>query len=89
MITIWKFKLPILDSYALYMPKGAEVLTVQAQGGQPCLWAIVDTDAENEVREFEVCGTGNPIYQNLQIQRKYIGTFQSPPFVWHVFERTN
>ena len=84
--TIWKFPLYVSDTVRVNMPKGAEILTVQRQGEQACLWAIVDATAEREERVFEIYGTGNGMVQDMGIQRKYIGTFQEPPFVWHVFE---
>lgn len=85
MRTIWKFPLAVSSIYQVTMPKGAEILTVQRQASQACIWAIVDPEAEKERRVFEIYGTGNPI--DVECPRKYIGTFQSPPFVWHVFER--
>lgn len=87
MKTIWKFPIYVIDSQPVKMPKGAEILTVQLQGNQPCIWAMVDDRAQPETRTIEVHGTGNAIRQDMGISRKYIGTFQAEPFVWHVFER--
>lgn len=84
MTTIWKFPLAVADSYQITIPKGAEILTVQRQHEQVCIWAIVDTNAEKERRVFEIHGTGNPMAVHT---RKYIGTFQQGISVWHVFER--
>lgn len=86
MTTIWKFTLEITDSQRVEMPVKARVLTVQLQGGQPRLWAIVNLDEAplTEMRTFEIHGTGNPISDGA---RTYIATLQQPPFVWHVFER--
>lgn len=89
MKTIWKFPLDITDSQTILMPKGAELLIAQLQGGQGCLWALVDDAAPREERTIEIHGTGNPIHQDMGIERKYIGTFQQEAFVWHVFERIN
>lgn len=87
--TIWKFPLAVVSPYAITMPKGAEMLTVQRQGETACLWAIVDPDADKERRVFEAFGTGQHMHEDMGVSRKYIGTFQVPPFVWHVFERLN
>jgi hypothetical protein len=89
MKTIWKFPLKVDDVQLVPMPMGAEVLTMQIQDGQPCLWALVDGGERQEQRLIEIFGTGNPIHEDAGIQRRYIGTFQQSPFVWHVFERTN
>lgn len=89
MRTIWKFPLAVMDAQPIRMPKGAKILTVQRQGEGACLWAMVDSGHDTELRVFEIHGTGNPIAVEMGIEQKYIGTFQSPPLVWHVFERIN
>jgi len=81
MKTIWKYQIAVMAR----MPKGAEILTVQMQNEEPCVWAVVEPDAEKENRYLEVFGTGQPIHED--VERRYIGTFQQPPFVWHLFER--
>lgn len=84
MKTIWKYQLDVTDRQRLYMPKGAEILCVQNQGGVLCLWAKVDSGAKPEERVIVIVGTGRPIHRDL----KYIGTVQQVAFVWHVFEIT-
>ena len=80
---IWKYSL----ENVIEMPKGAEILTVDIQNGQMFnaqMWVKVNTENEMEKRMFEVIGTG----QNFDdTNRKYIGTYQDGPFVWHVFEK--
>ena len=88
MKAIWKYPI-VTDSQRLAMPRGAEFLTVQRQGDLVCLWAIVDDSRLLEKRVIEVFGTGNPMPSDMGIERKYIGTFQQGPLVWHVFERIN
>lgn len=83
--TIWKFPLKLTDGQVLMIPEGAEILTVQLQNQQPYLWAVVNPEHETELRKFEIHGTGNPIAAFAE--RRYVATFQQPPFVWHVFER--
>lgn len=83
---IFKYSLDVTDVQRLAMPKGAQVLTVQAQHGQPKLWALVDEKAPNEVREFLTIGTGNPA--PVTPRDTYIGTYQmhNGELVFHVFE---
>ena len=80
---IWKYSLENI----IEMPKGAEILTIDIQNGQMFnaqMWVKVDTENEMEKRIFEVIGTG----QNFDdTNRKYVGTYQEGPFVWHVFEK--
>lgn len=88
MKTIWKYPLDLTDRTELMIPKGAEVLTAQVQEQKLCIWILVDSDAETEVRTFAIYGVGNPI-PALDLRtnsRKYIATVQELPFVWHVFE---
>ena len=85
--SIWKFQLETVDEQSLLMPKGANILTVQTQNEIPCLWALVDPEGNKEERIIEIFGAGNPV--NDEIDRRYIGTYQSMrgSFIGHVFER--
>lgn len=69
----------------LKMPRGAKVLTVQTQGGEPQLWATVDRDAPSVNRTFVTYGTGHEMSEDLL---DYIGTYQlyDGTLVFHVFE---
>ena len=85
---IWKFEITPYDS-AIQMPKFSEILTIQTQNGNPCIWALVYPENEKEERYFEVYGTGHEIHYDIGINRKYINTFQleSGSLVFHLFER--
>lgn len=85
-MTIWKYQIPLVDEFTLRMPKGACILTVQAQNNHGCLWAMLNPEAEPEERRFCVVGTGDPMPPGVQ----YVGTYQQEEgmFVWHVFEVT-
>lgn len=82
--TIYKYDAPPSDVVWIAMPKGAEILTVQTQYGNPVIWAIVDPDSPKEVRRFVVRGTGH----KLGKVGRYIGTVQmmSGRLVFHYFE---
>lgn len=90
MKTIWKFPLPVTDFQKIEMPKGAEVLSAQVQGVSLCLWAMVDPEAETELRGFWIIGTGHPIEHEKNLGR-FIGTTQmyNGSLIWHVFEHRN
>jgi len=85
MQTIWKFE--IKNNLAIEIPINAEILTAQTQNGIPCLWILVDPEAEKQTRHFNVYGTGQMITEN---PGKYINTFQMQGglFIFHVFEKT-
>jgi hypothetical protein len=84
---IWKYELRVTDIQAVEMPKDAELLSVANQNGELCMWAKVDADQTIEARYIEIIGTGNPIPQDMGVDRRFIGTALINPFVWHVFER--
>jgi hypothetical protein len=83
MKTIYKYPLQLADgAQEVKMPKGAHLVHVDLQHGDPTLWAEVDTEAASEVRLFQVHGTGHPIKHD----GNYVGTAVGVPFVWHVYE---
>lgn len=86
MTTIWKFQVRIEDAFTLEMPKGAKILSVQTQGNTPCLWAMVDPQAEKQKRYFSVFGTGFPF--EIGDHLTFVGTFQihGGSLVFHLFE---
>lgn len=88
---IWKFPLDFANGepVAVDMPESAEVLRLAMQGPAhgrahltPTIWALVDSDNPTEQRRFAVYGTGH----DLPRHARYVGTWDAPPFVWHVFE---
>lgn len=83
---IFKYFLFVCDFQRIELPKGAQILTVQAQNGDPKLWALVDENAASEVREFLTIGTGNSA--PVTPRDTYIGTYQihDGDLVFHVFE---
>lgn len=85
---IWKFEID-KNNIIIEMPKDAEILTVQPQNGQICIWALVTPDNVKESRYFEVYATGHTIRYDMGVERKYIGTIQidGGSWVWHLFER--
>jgi hypothetical protein len=86
--TIWKFQIPIMDQFILSLHEGAEILTVQEQFGDAFVYALIDVDKEKKDRIFQLFGTGHLMYDELNRQRKYIGTVQLDKgnFVYHLFE---
>jgi anti-sigma-K factor RskA len=82
---IYKYTLFGTDRQSVSMPKGATILDVQYQGSSLQLWALVNPDAEHELRVIDIFGTGHPIDN---APRSYITTVQaySGSLVLHVFE---
>lgn len=68
------------------MPAGANILTVQAQGDIPCIWAEVPIPPLKEaarVRQFWIRQTGE-----IFVPGKYLGTvlLAMGSFVLHIYE---
>ena len=89
--TIWKFELnpSISGNHSFKIPKDSEILTVQMQNNNPCIWVLVNPNNEVEERFFELFGTGHDVYCDMGIDRKYINTvqMQEGSLVFHIFER--
>lgn len=87
MKTIWKFPILLLVETSVEMPKGARILTVQAQLDQPQVWAVVDPEAPREMRRFRWIATGRP-EEDYAFDGVYLGTvqLQGGGFVFHLFE---
>ena len=80
---IFKYPLDLGLPVTLQLPRSAQPLFVGAQGQQPYLWVRQIPAAVKLVpRYFEIVGTGDHFPKGAQ----YIGSFQQPPFVWHVIE---
>jgi hypothetical protein len=69
--TIFKYPMPVLESFTMTLPVGAEIIRVADQGGMFWMWAIVRTDVPDETRSFRAfkCGGKMPDDANLN----YIG----------------
>lgn len=88
---MWKFPLPVEDTFEVAMPVGATVLTVGTQptdvGDVPVMWATVDPGATTKTRTFHTRGTGHLF---TGTEGPYVGTYllYEGKFVGHVFEST-
>lgn len=77
---IWKFPMGMATTHE--MPELSEFLCVQLQGETAMAWFLVVPDGSKRVCKFKTYGTG----QDIPMGERYLGTYQSPPFVWHLFE---
>lgn len=83
-------KIPVASGlFHIQLPKGAKILTVQTQRGQPQMWALLDTLNDPERRSFIAFPTGVEIAPDVHLD--YIGTFQlaDGARVFHLFEVLN
>ena len=84
MKTIYKYPIKITDIQPLKTYVGAKLLFADLDpNGQPCIWAEVDTDEEEDnLFEIRVVGTGNPM---MKSPASYLNSFKQGVFVWHVY----
>ncbi len=89
---IWKYKLKHEERQNIIMPRNSQILSVQAQDDQPCLWVLVSPNqVDTECRNIEIYRTGQTIlYSDEGVKREFLGTFQlyDGSLVFHVFEYT-
>lgn len=87
-MVIWKQQLSVVDVQTIYIPRGAEILSVANQDGLLCMWFVCDPDGQPTKRTIEIIGTGHRFEANsTSLTRKFIGTAIIGPFAWHVFEQ--
>lgn len=82
---IYKYELPVDGNIITIEEHVIKVLSVQAQGGTPMVWAIVDPEVKAiEPMKIIAVGTGRELPTNLG---EYLGTAQDVwGYVWHYFE---
>lgn len=87
MLKVFKYPIPINDDAVMELPEGARILHVDAQRGQPMLWALVNPDAPMEKRKFRFAGTGHQIIENPD-SLIHQGTFKlhGDDLIFHIFE---
>lgn len=86
--TIWKFHVPVEDTFTLDVPSYFKPLDVQVQRGSAVLWAVVgDGDDPPSKRRFRVVGTGHPFPEYSERRWQHVGTFQiaGGALVFHLF----
>ncbi len=91
--TIYKYPVKLDDTFMVHLPVDAEVLSVQAQNGEPFMWVLHTAETTRILPfTFRLMGTGHILEGE---NWKYIGTFQQNlediktssrvNFVWHLF----
>lgn len=68
---IFKYQMPVLERFSMELPAGAEIIRMEDQGGMFWLWAVVDTDAPLEQRDFMAFKTGASIPRDINLS--YVG----------------
>ena len=62
---IWKYQMPVKESFSIKLPKGAKIIRMAGENGYLWLWAVIDTDAELEDRYFDAFKAGGTMPDDL------------------------
>lgn len=86
---IYKYQMPIMEEFEVRLPRGAEIIRMDAEKGMFWLWAVVNTENDMESRKFHAvkCGGNVPENENL----RYVGMcpiFIQQELMLYVFEDT-
>ncbi|MGV7002537.1 DUF7352 domain-containing protein [Priestia megaterium] len=87
MYSVWKFPLVADHSQQLDLPLGSKVLSVESQGDDIVIYALVNTEqTEKEVKEIRAYGTGHDIPNDI-IEYTFLGTTKlyNDSMVFHIF----
>lgn len=68
---IFKYQMPVLETFTMKLPEGAEILRMEDQGGMFWMWALVRTDVPDEERQFHAFKCGGKVPDHLNL--RYIG----------------
>lgn len=71
MKVIYKYQIPVAESFSLHLPEFSEVIRIDSLNGMLWLWALVDTDMPLVSYNFNAYKTGGEIPKN--IQQHYVG----------------
>ena len=89
MKAIWKYTLSGSYEQIVQLPENAQILTVQVQNDEMCLWAMINPGQSHRVENRTICivPTGLVIQDTNGLA--YISTVQMAQgkMVFHIFEK--
>ena len=87
MKTIYKYQLLITDEQIIQTYEGAKPLCVKLQNGVPCLWCLVETEANPDIMTIRCAGTGHDLGVKRYDDVEYIDTILicGDSLVFHFF----
>lgn len=85
MSKIFKYPLKVTDIQSVSLPVAHQILSVQVQRGEVCLWARVWEDTPLMPKLIYIYGTGHPVEDRIPMD--FMGTIQmrDGALVFHVF----
>jgi hypothetical protein len=84
---IFKYQMPVLGQFTMRLPKGAEIIRMEDQGGMFWIWAVVRTDVPDEERKFWAFKTGGKIPDDIKlVYRGFCAVFVQMELGLYIFE---
>lgn len=68
---VGKYRIPFEEQAVVTMKKGAEIIRIDGLEGALWCWAVIDTEADDEFRDFFLYKTGGEIPEDKNL--KYLG----------------
>lgn len=76
-LAVYKYALATEDEQTIRLPRGAQVLSFDAQGDNLCVWCLVDpTETLIVPARFRVAGTGHPVEAEWSEDGTFLGSAQ-------------
>lgn len=91
MNSVWKYTLKIQEEQIIEMPVSSKVLSVESQGDEIVLYALVDKTAqETSKKTIRVYGTGHDIPESIHLF-DFLGTVKmyNGSLMFHVFHKNS
>lgn len=85
---IFKYQMPVSEEFSMKLPKGAEIIRMDGEGGHLWLWAVVDTNQPDEVRKFHAfkCGGSGMEGKEYLVYRGCAAIFIQAELMLYIFE---
>ena len=86
--TIFKYQMPVSEKFEMNLPKGAEIIRMKGENGGLWLWAVVDTEADDETRQFYAfkCGGSGMRPERNLIYRGCAAIYIQAELMLYIFE---
>ncbi len=82
MMRVYKYPIPNALTFRHQIPQGAKFLRVAFQNDVYQMWYLINDGAVPVDKKFRLYGTG----QDIEPGAEYLFTYDSGPFVLHLFE---
>ena len=88
MLTIFKYPVPVMDTFTIRMPEDAKIISVHTQKDNPCIWALVEDENDLVDHVFSLGGTGHDMSDLAEYENTdFVGSFfvHGENLVFHLF----